>query len=149
MASTQMPRTAGSSRVDVRMLANQTGSLQVTPPGPVLNAHGLRPGQDGVAGGITLRNVTAEPLAVRIGAKSAGPEVDDVLHIAVKHRGQALFRGPLGRLRQGARRPLRLSSGRSVHLAIRASIPDGLQSGFLGRARDVLLQFATSSTAHR
>jgi hypothetical protein len=143
-ASLQVPEAANDSRVDVRMLANQTRELQVTPTGAVLRARDLRPGQVRARGRITVRNVAPGPLDLRVGAASAGREVDDVLHLAIRDPRRTLFRGPLGRLRRGAGRSLRVASGRGVRLVIQAWIPSGLQSGFVGRAQDLILQFSTS-----
>ena len=140
VAGFQMARGSGRTDLDVRVLANATGELEVRPVGKVLRADGLHAGEV-ARGRVTLQNITDRPLAVRARASAPGRDVDDLLEVRMRDGRRTLFKGTLGRLRGWTRRALRLRPAEQTGLTLAVSVPAGRAGGFRGRAPDVTLEF--------
>jgi hypothetical protein len=134
-------RTLGA---DVRIEALQTGPVGVAPIQPFASTPSLLPGKE-VSGKVTLRNQTGVPLALRLRALPSTPDLDAVLHVRMNAGAKTLYDGPLSGLRTGSQL-LRLASGKTAPVAVLASIPAGVRSGYQGRIVDVSLQIDSRRT---
>jgi hypothetical protein len=128
-------RTLGA---DVRFEALQTGPVGVAPIRPFVSTPSLLPGKE-VSGNVTLRNQTGVPLALRLRALPSTPGLDTALHVRMSTGSKILYGGPLSGLRSGSQ-ALRLRSGQASPVALRASLPAALDSGYQRRIVDVSLQ---------
>jgi hypothetical protein len=138
LASWRVPGGERTLGADVRFEALQTGPVGVAPIKPFASTPSLLPGK-AVSGSVTLGNQTGRPLALRLRALPSTPDLDSALRVRMAAGTTTLYDGPLSGLRSGSS-ALRLRSGRTAPVELRASLPAGLKSGFQGRIVDVTLQ---------
>ncbi|HEY2604326.1 MAG TPA: hypothetical protein VGI67_22395 [Thermoleophilaceae bacterium] len=134
-------RTLGA---DVQIEALQTGAIGVAPIHPFVSVPSLLPGKSS-SGSVTLRNQTGVPMSVRLKAQPSVPDLDRALQIHVASGANVLYDGPLAGLRGGTS-PLRLASGESRVLSLRASLPASLHAGYQGRIVDISLGISAGRT---
>jgi hypothetical protein len=118
-----------------------TGTLEVTPsaPHPVLAASSLTPDAGPAVRRFRVRNQTGETLRVRFRAKAEARDLDGLLRIRLDAAGQQLADTTLQGLRQGSESALRLRSGETRQVSLRAWIPNDAGDGYIGRQADVSL----------
>jgi hypothetical protein len=132
------PRDLG---LDLTVAAAPPAHLTVKPGGPLVTASGLRAGgrQSGARGRATLINPSAVAERVRIRALPSSHALDRALMVDLTVAGRAVYHGPLGALRAGAR-PFRLGSGDALAVGVRVWLPAGA-TGWHGRIEDLALTF--------
>jgi hypothetical protein len=140
LAAWRVPGGAASLGADVRFDALQTGAIGVAPLHPFVSVPSLLPGKS-ASGVVTLRDETGVPMAVRLRALPSSHDLDSLLRVRVSgDDGETLYDGALAGLYDAGTRTLRLASGQSRKLTVRASLPSAVRSGFQGRIVDVTLQ---------
>lgn len=120
--SWRIPASSQSLGAEVRFMAAPAGEVSISPAGPLLTARRLAPG-DSASGRFTVRNLTGEPLRVRLRALPSAHGLDRALRVRFTSGGRRLAAGRLGKLRSfqsGA--PLRLPRGESREVELRAAL---------------------------
>ncbi len=134
---------------EVAFVTAPSDTLAVNPTGQTVKA-ALRASlpDQGLEDRLTLRNATADALAVRLVAKPATPGLDRALSVRVTAKGQPLWEGPLGELRGGTPETFVLQAHESTEVVVTAWIPD-LVDDRIWRARKeaVQLSFATEQAS--
>ncbi len=136
LLSWRVPGGEHTLGADVRFEALQTGTVGVAPLHTFASTSSLLPGRT-VSGDVSLRNQTGVPLALRLHALPSTRDLDSLLVVQVSGGGRNLYSGTLGRLRSAGSGPLRLGSGQSTRIRVKASLPASVRSGFEGRIVDV------------
>ena len=141
LASWQTPRAAEQSRIELGVRVNPTGQVGVRPLGRVLHVQALAPGRParGTAG---LRNLTAEPLTVRVRGALANRDLDDVVHVRLAGGRRRLYDGSFGGLRRWTRRGLPLAAGGRRGLSVTLSIPRSARGSLVGAGGEISLELS-------
>ena len=129
-----VPEGAAAPGLDLRLVADLTGELDVAPVGAFAAARGMRPapGRDRIAGAAWVTNQTPVPLEVRAVAGVA----DDTVRPALVTTAR-LGRGPAGR-------PVVLRAGERARLRVTAVLRRGAAADrAAGLATDVGVRFRT------
>jgi len=129
---------------DVTIAAVAPGELALSGSGAVLQASGLHPG-DGATGSLRLRNITGEPLLVRIRTLASTPELDDALELTATAQGREIAAGSTGDLRRWSTRSVLLGVRRSALLRLSARQRRPAE----GLIADVTLEFRARAVARR
>lgn len=108
--------------MDLTIVATAPGELAVAPAGVVLRAHGLQRGRAVVRGAMTLRNVTAVPVRVRVRALPSTRELDRALELSLTSRGRTIAAGSVAELRRWSRGRMTLGVRESAPLELRARL---------------------------
>jgi hypothetical protein len=96
----------------------------------------------------TVRNATADALAVRLRAEPATTDLDRALTVRVAAKGQTIWEGPLGELREGMASPFVLASHETADVTVLAWIPQTSDdSTWRARTVSVRLSFLTEPTS--
>jgi hypothetical protein len=137
--------------LDLKILANRTGELAVSPAGAFVRAKGMEPsdGRPGARGKVKIANETAVPLAVRVRALSSLVDTDRVLHVRIRAGRAAVFDGTLGDLRRWSARSIPLGVGSERTLEVRAWLEPGAGDAYRGRIQDITLDFASQRVQGR
>ena len=145
VAAGWMPASKQRLGLDLRILANRTGELAVTPTGPVLQANGMEPrdGRSAARGRVKIANETAVPLAVRVRAQSSLRDTDRQLQLRIAVGRTTVFAGTLGALRRWTARSVALGVGQGRTLELRAWLEGESGGSFRGRIQDVTLDFSS------
>lgn len=141
----RIPAGSGIGGLDLMMTVDPTGELQITPAGPVFFANGLTPGQSGhgALGAFEVRNRTGSTLDVRLRALPSSHTVDGSLRVEIRAGTTQVFSGDVGELRTWTGSAIRLASGASEAISIRAWLAPGA-TRYEGR-QDVSLLFLSSA----
>jgi hypothetical protein len=140
--SWQVPAGTGRLGLDVQVIANKTGELDVEPTGVFVQGNGLEPraGRDAAQGKVTIRNQTPKTLDVRMRLLPGSPDLNRVLLVDAEARGTSMFAGLLGTLRSWSRNSVRVDPGKSFELDLRLQLPQGAGDGYRGRIEDIVLE---------
>jgi hypothetical protein len=136
----RVPASSQPLGTDVRMEAVRPGELDLGPKPMLLAAKGLQPG-DEVRGALPVRNITVGPVIVRLRARAASRDLDDVLHVELRAGRRRLGAGPLGALRR-IPHGFEIGRGESRVLRARAWLPAGTRN-FEGRSARISLRLRT------
>lgn len=107
---------------DLTILATAPGELAVAPAGVVLRVRGLRRGKAVVRGAMTVRNVTAVPVRVRLRALPSTRELDAALELELTLRGRTIAAGSVAELRRWHRGLVTLGVRERAPLELRARL---------------------------
>lgn len=145
--SWRVPGGAGNLGADVGFTIGPIGELSVEPAGVILRAPGLEPvpGSEG-RGSVMVRNQSGVTLDATMKAAPSSVDLDLLLRVTVDARGDSLFDGTLGQLRDGTERPLVLRSGETGEIDFRAWLPTTASDGYQGRIVDVEIELAAVRT---
>ncbi len=151
VASWRVDAAPGSSRVDVRMSVNLTGELAVAPTGTVLFGRAMEAGtsRGSVRGRFSIRNQTPLPQAVRLRTRASSHGLDDLLWVEASSGGRRLFSGPLGELRRGSRRAIRVEPGGRRTVRLHAWLPARARAGYTEDREDIDLELPSRSIVRR
>lgn len=138
----RVPGGNGTSGLDLTVIVNPTGELQITPPGPLFFATGLRPGDgEGKASGtFEVRNRTGANLLLRVRALPSEGVLDGVLRVELRAGGATLYSGRLEGLRAWSDGSTTLAPGAGRTFSFRAWLPGGAE-GYAGQVLDLNLEF--------
>jgi hypothetical protein len=125
---------------DLTVVPTAPKTLTLRPPGPLLTAPGIRPGGKPADGGVTVLNPTARTQRVRVRAVPSSKGIDGLLMVELTADGRALYRGPLGGLREPPGNGLVLQSGDGVEMRLHAWLRPGAR-GWSGQIEDLTLAF--------
>jgi hypothetical protein len=131
---------------EVTLVAAPSGELALTPPGGTATSGKLRASEpsDGLAHRTTVQNATGGPLLASLRARPATAELDRTLHVRVSAKGEILFDGMLGELREGTPGSVELASHESAEVTVLAWIaPAAAEELWRGRVADVELTYVT------
>ena len=138
------PGMAPAPAASVRVTTLVSGELSISPPTQaVLNGHGLRPGGEPKTGSLRVRNQTPVALGFALRAQSPEHDLDRSLWIEVTDGEDTLVRTTLGRARAWSPEVLRLRSGQSRELEVRAWIPEDAPDGWQAGRAGVILEFSS------
>jgi hypothetical protein len=138
--------TGGTLGAEVRISAAPTGELSVSRVDPFLVGRDLHPsGRRTAAGSVSVTNLTATRRAFRLRALPSAADLDDLLEVSVLAGYKRLYHGPLGGLRRWTRAIAPLTSGETVKLGVRASLPATTRHGYAGRIEDVQLELRSET----
>jgi hypothetical protein len=140
LLAARVPAAPPGLGFDLTVVPTAPKTLTLRPPGPLLTAPGLRAGGKPGEGGVTVLNPTARPEQVRVRAVPSSKGIDNVLMVELTADGRAIYRGPLGGLREPPGPPLVLESGDGVEVRLRAWLPSGAR-GWRGQIEDLTLTF--------
>ena len=135
----RVPHGTGFVGLDLRVLATSSGELAVSPPGPFVGGTNLRPGK-AVSGSTSVRNQTGRTLLVRVRALPSIRATDSTVDLEVDAGGARLYRGPLGGLRQSTRSAVRIASGQTARLTVRAWVPAAAAARSRGQIVDIPIE---------
>ncbi|HEY3019179.1 MAG TPA: hypothetical protein VGJ32_03260 [Solirubrobacteraceae bacterium] len=144
--SSAVPAAPVGHALELRVVANLTGRLDVRPFGSFVRADALRavPGHNQALGRTAITNQTARPLTLRLRALPSEGGLDRVLRVAVSVGGRAVADTTLGGLRAFTRTPVVLPPNQASELVVRAWLPPGTpRRAYAGRTLDVPLEFQT------
>jgi hypothetical protein len=140
----RIPGGNGVGGLDLTIVVNPTGELQITPAGPVFIANGMIPGTaHGAEGSFAVRNRTGKTLDIRLRALPSGFEIDGALQVAIEGGGIQLFSGSLRELRTWTNAVLTVSSGASQPVTVRAWLPAGA-TAYQGWNENVSVEFQST-----
>src|SRR5215212_9537505 len=114
LLAARVPAAPPGLGFDLTVVPTAPKTLTLRPPGPLLTAPGLRAGGKDAEGGVTVLNPTARTQRVRVTAMPSSRGIDQTLMVELTADGRALYRGPLGGLREPPGDPLVLQSGDGV-----------------------------------
>jgi hypothetical protein len=135
------PADAPPPSASIRLGAVATGELAVSPLGkPVLAGPGLKPGNGGEEGTVTVRNQTPRTLDVSVRTTAIEKELDGSAWLDVSRRGRALVHAPLGETRAWSPTSIRLAPGTTRKLSARVWLPEDAD-GWQAARGDAMLQF--------
>jgi hypothetical protein len=134
----RVPARDGSLGLDLAVAFQPTAQLELTPPGRVLTAAGMKAG-DARSGSLSIRNVTGTTLALQVRALPSIHDLDHVLLVHVDSAGRTLYDGPLGGL-ASASRSVRIASDQTTGLRFSARLPDGAREGWRGRIDKIVIE---------
>ncbi len=139
--------TTPPAEVSFQVTASQT--LAVTPTGETVSGTLRASDPDrGLEDRMTVRNATGGALAVRLQAQPATTDLDRALNLRVSARGQMVWEGPLGELRQGTPTPFVLASHETVDVTVLAWITEAIDDDtWRARTVPVRLSFLTEPTS--
>jgi hypothetical protein len=145
VAAWQVPAGTGRLGLDVRVVANQTGELQVAPVGAFVTGTGLEGGGADTARGQTeVTNQTGRTLDVRMRLLPNNRDVDQVLLVDAQGGGRPLYSGPLGGSRRWSREAVRVAPGNSFEIDVRLRVPEGASEHYRGRMADITLELSST-----
>jgi hypothetical protein len=133
----------------VSLVTTPSDTLAVTPAGKQLEGT-LRAsdGSQGLASPMTVRNATGGAVAVRIKAEADSTALDEALLVRVSAKGQSVWEGPLGELRDGTPEAFVLQSHETTDVTVLTWIPENAdEADWHARAETVRLSFLTEGTA--
>ena len=133
----------------VSLMTTPSETLAVTPTGEELKGT-LRAsdGSQGLASPMTVRNATGGAVAVRITAEADSAALDETLLVRVSAKGQLVWEGRLGALRDGTPEPFVLQSHETADVTVFTWIPyEAAEADWQARAATVRLSFLTEGTA--
>jgi hypothetical protein len=144
-------RTSGHDALpglELNVLVNPTGAIEVRPAGQVAAERDLRPGGDPAAGRFTIRNQTGQRLRLRLRTELAPQPVQRLVVLRLRSAGgRTLFRGSLSELRRWQRTGLELAPGQRRRVQLRAWLPDSVERGYEARKLDVALHLGADWSA--
>jgi hypothetical protein len=142
----QVPAGSGRLGLDVRVVANQTGELQVSPVGAFVTATGLeaRAGFDTARGRTRVTNQTGKALDVRMRLLPNTRDVDGLLQVDARGGDRKLFAGPLALARDWTDRSVRVGPGESFEIDLRLRLPQGANASYRGRIVDTSLELRSA-----
>ena len=117
------PASGGTLGLELAVTSQPSAQLELSPAGRVLTGSSMKPGES-VAGELRARNITGVTLPLRVRALPSIGDLDRSLVVHVDADGRPLYDGPLGGLR-GATAAVRLRSGATTTLHVRAALPQG------------------------
>jgi hypothetical protein len=138
VAGWRTPPAHGELGLDLAMTYQPDPSLEVKPAGRVLSGTAMKPGES-VEGQLSARNITGVPLALRVRALPSIADLDRSLVVHLDADGRSIYNGPLGSLRTATAAPVRLASGATSRLHVRAELPGGA-GGWQGRIEKIVLE---------
>ena len=133
----------------VSLVTSPSETLAVSPTGKELEGP-LRAsdGSPGLASPMTVRNATGGAVAVRVKAEADAAALDEALLVRVSAKGQSVWEGPLGELRDGTPEAFVLQSHETTDVTIFAWISENADGAdWRARAETVRLSFLTEGTA--
>jgi hypothetical protein len=139
----RIPPGTGTLGTDLVVASVPTGEVQVESPGPFITSPGMHPGPESNApsGTMTIRNIAAAPLTIRVTATVNIGDLDPLLWVALDADGRPLFRGPIGKLEHGSARTFVLPSGADATIGVHVWLPPTVTTGYEGRIANVDLTF--------
>ena len=133
--------THNASGAHLRVKAVGTSELKSSPAHPFLDTRNLEPGPAGsVSGRVGLTNTIAEPLAVRIEAATASPDLDRMVRVRASAGGKTFYDGTLGGLRTWSKGSFAVPSYGYTQLKTRFSLAPG-QTDYRNREAEVTIEF--------
>jgi len=147
--SWRVPAQGGPLGADLSFVATGSGELELSPADRFLSARSLTPGAGAAEGQLLARNQTGGLLELTPRALPSTRELDRLVMVELSAKGRPIYRGRLGGLRRGSRDPVRLASGASASLSVRAWIPRDSGAGWRGRIVDVQLDLSSRSEERR
>lgn len=118
----RVPPGDGTLGADVTFFSVENGNLAVSPSGMFGQRRGLEEG-DKLAGRVTVRNRTGEPLRVQLRAPADRRDLDSLLDVEAVAGKTVLYRGRLVGLRRWTKRSFVLAPGAKQDVRLRASLP--------------------------
>lgn len=138
LLGTRMPPPPHGLGLDLTVVPAGPERLTLKPAGPVLTASGMKAGGEPASGGISVVNAFDHAQAIRVRALPESHALDTALKVDVTLDGARLYRGPLGGLRRGSERRVRVESGNAAALKMQVWVPAGA-TGWRGRIEDLNL----------
>jgi hypothetical protein len=138
----RIPASARPAAAAVDLRAVPSGEVGVEPAGPVVGRAELAPGGPAARGRVRLSNRTAGALAARPRLAGGDPALDRLVEVELTVSGRVVFRGPLGRLRDGAAAAGPLPRGGGAAVGLSARLPAGAAAEAAARAGRWTLTFS-------
>jgi hypothetical protein len=147
----QVPAGSGRLGLDARVMANQTGELQVTPVGAFVTGTGLeaRTRNDSARGRTKVTNQTGRTLEVRMRLLPNTRDLDRLLLVDARAAGRSLFSGQLGAARRWSSRTVRVGPGKSSEIELLLRLPRDAGESYRGRIADISLELRSTVVGGR
>jgi hypothetical protein len=143
---------AGTRRpgATLKLLAAQSGELEVSTVQPFLEVDDLQPGPPAAAavGHLDVRNLTGSVLDVQLRAVPSSGDLDQFVHVEVAAGQHTIASGHLGQLRQWSELSFQLKPGEQQRLLATAWLLPTAGDGYHGRVDEVTLQFQSRPRKH-
>lgn len=140
LLSWRIPAANGQLGADVRFTAVPIGEVATEPAGAFASGRSLERGEGEAHGRLTLANVGASALAVRVRGLPSTHDLDRVLRVELRVGDRTLARGPLGKLRSWSAGSVTIPRGGRAVIDARAWLPARERGAYEGRSVDVTVE---------